>query len=193
MYDTVSVCNEKWTWVSYISNVLSNKTIFFDILDFWCQLVVIRFVKTLLKRRMFVSSWKFQRVDYCTAWSNSTKSVEKRDLPKHGQTCGHRFADVIWRIPNPTLTDVNWVSFDFNVSYSSRWCWSQDWICSRKKSLILRTFPRTLSFRIPFYCVLSSGMLSGFMNPPTFSFCKPWKEKPPKRPGAATWAVKVSM
>jgi len=28
---------------------------------------------------------------------------------------------------------------------------------------------------------------------PTFSFYKPWKEKPPKRPGAATWAVKISM
>jgi len=34
-------------------------------------------------------------VDYYTAGSNSTKSVEKRDLPKHGQTCGHRFEDVI--------------------------------------------------------------------------------------------------
>ena len=32
--------------------------ILFDILDFWCQLVVIRFVKTLSKRRMFVSSMK---------------------------------------------------------------------------------------------------------------------------------------
>jgi len=28
---------------------------------------------------------------------------------------------------------------------------------------------------------------------PIFSFFKPWKEKPPKKPGAATWAVKVSM
>jgi hypothetical protein len=39
-------------------NVFSNKTILFDNLDFWCQLVVIRFVKTLSKRRMFVSSMK---------------------------------------------------------------------------------------------------------------------------------------
>ena len=46
-------------WVTYINNLLSNKTILFDILDFWCQLVVIRFVKTLSKRRMFVSSMKF--------------------------------------------------------------------------------------------------------------------------------------
>jgi hypothetical protein len=38
-------------------------------------------------------------------------------------------------------------------------------ICSWKKSPILRTFPRTLSFRIPFYCVLYSGLWSGFMNP----------------------------
>ena len=45
-------------WVTYINNVLSNKTILFHILDFWCQLVVIRFVKTLSKRRMFVSSMK---------------------------------------------------------------------------------------------------------------------------------------
>ena len=58
LYDTVSVFNGKWTWVTYISNILSNKTILFDILDFWCQLVVIRFVKTLSKRRMFVSSMK---------------------------------------------------------------------------------------------------------------------------------------
>ena len=49
-----------------------------------------------------IHSWKFQRIDYYTAWLNSLKFVEKRDLPNHGQTCGHRFADVIWRIPNPT-------------------------------------------------------------------------------------------
>ena len=53
-------------------------------------------------------SWKFQHVDYYTAWSYSTKFVEKTDLPNDGQTCGHRFADVIWRIPNPTLrVDLN--------------------------------------------------------------------------------------
>jgi len=56
--NTVSVFNESEIWVTYINNVLSNKTILFDILDFWCQLVVIRFVKTLSKRRMFVSSMK---------------------------------------------------------------------------------------------------------------------------------------
>ena len=48
----------EWSWVIYINNVLSIKTILFDILDFWCQLVVIRFVKTLSKRRMFVSFMK---------------------------------------------------------------------------------------------------------------------------------------
>jgi len=49
--------SQQWTWVMYIHNVLSIKTILFDILDFWCsrcQLEVIRFVKTLSKRRMFV-------------------------------------------------------------------------------------------------------------------------------------------
>jgi len=56
LYNTVKLQN--WTWVTYISNVLSNKKILFDILDFWCQLVVIRFVKTLSKRRMFVSFMK---------------------------------------------------------------------------------------------------------------------------------------
>jgi len=50
--------SQEWTWVTYFINVLSNKTILFDILDFWCQLVVIRFVKTLSKRRMFVSFMK---------------------------------------------------------------------------------------------------------------------------------------
>jgi len=53
---------EEWTWVNYISNVLSIKTILFDILDFWCQLVVIRFVKTFLKHRMFVS---FMKISAC--------------------------------------------------------------------------------------------------------------------------------
>ena len=57
-YDTVSVCYGNEIWISYINNVLSNKTILFDILDFWCQFVVIRLVKTLSKRRMFVSSMK---------------------------------------------------------------------------------------------------------------------------------------
>jgi len=47
-----------WTWVNYINDVLSIKTILFDILDFWYQLEVIRFVKTLSKRRMFVLSMK---------------------------------------------------------------------------------------------------------------------------------------
>jgi len=54
--------SQEWTWVTYISNVLSNKTILFDILDFWCQLVVIRFVKTLSKRRMFAS---FMKISAC--------------------------------------------------------------------------------------------------------------------------------
>jgi len=49
-------------------------------------------------------SWKFQRVDSYTAWSNSTKYVEGRDRPNHGQTCRHRFVDVIWRIPNHILS-----------------------------------------------------------------------------------------
>jgi len=51
-----------WTWVIYINNVLSIKTILFDILDFWCQLEVIQFVKTLSKRRMFVS---FMKISAC--------------------------------------------------------------------------------------------------------------------------------
>ena len=53
---------EEWTWVIHMSNVLSIKTILFDILDFWCQLVIIRFVKTLLKRRMFDS---FMKISAC--------------------------------------------------------------------------------------------------------------------------------
>jgi len=47
-----------WTWVIYINNVLLIKTILFDILEFWCQLEEIRFVKTLSKRCMFVSFMK---------------------------------------------------------------------------------------------------------------------------------------
>ena len=33
-YDTVSVCNENEIWVTYINDVLSNKTILFNILDY---------------------------------------------------------------------------------------------------------------------------------------------------------------
>ena len=51
-----------WTWVIYNNNVLSIKTILFDILDFWCQSEVIRFVKTLSKRHMFVS---FMKISAC--------------------------------------------------------------------------------------------------------------------------------
>jgi len=53
---------KEWTWVIYINNVLSIKTILFHILDFWCQLEQIRFVKTLSKRRMFVS---FMKISAC--------------------------------------------------------------------------------------------------------------------------------
>ena len=102
------VCH-MWTRGIYLNNVLSIKTILIDILDFWCQLEDKLKWFDLWKHFWNVAcsfhSWKFQRVDYYTAWSNSTKFVEKRDLPNHGQTCGHRFADVIWRIPNPTLIE----------------------------------------------------------------------------------------
>jgi len=47
---------------SGLNNVLSNKTILFDILDFWCHLVVIRFVKTLSKLCMFAS---FMKISAC--------------------------------------------------------------------------------------------------------------------------------
>jgi len=52
----------EWTWVIYVNNVLSIKTILFDILDFWCQLEEIQFAKTLSKRRMFVS---FMKISAC--------------------------------------------------------------------------------------------------------------------------------
>jgi len=54
--------NHWWTWVIQINNVLSIKTILFDILDFRCQLQEIRLVKTLSKRRMFVS---FMKISAC--------------------------------------------------------------------------------------------------------------------------------
>ena len=51
-----------WTCITYIHNKLSIKTILFDIVDFWCQLEVIRFVKTLSKRRMLVL---FMKISAC--------------------------------------------------------------------------------------------------------------------------------
>ena len=93
----------KWTWIIYIYDVLSIKTILFDILDFWYQLEKIRFVKTLSKHRMFVSFMKILACWLLHRLIKLNKFVEKRDLPNYGQTCGHYFGDVIWRIPNPTL------------------------------------------------------------------------------------------
>jgi len=55
------------------------------------------------------------------------------------------------------------------------WRRSQNQICSRKKSPILRTFSWNSSFRIPFYCVPSSGLWSGFMN----SIMKGYERLPP--------------
>jgi len=66
-------------------------------------------------------SWKFQHVDSYTAWSNSIKFVVKRDPPNHGQTCGHRFGDVIWRIPNPT-----WRGGHFNFLLTPMGGWVGD-------------------------------------------------------------------
>jgi len=47
-----------------------------------------------------------------------------------------------------------------------------------KKSPILQNFPRTLSFRIPFYFVLYSGLWSGFMNPPPSVFSNRARKSP---------------
>ena len=53
-----------WTWIIYINDLSSIKTILFNILawDFWCQLEEIRFVKTLSKLRMIVS---FIKISAC--------------------------------------------------------------------------------------------------------------------------------
>jgi len=49
----------QWTWDIYINNALSIKMILFNIVDYWCRLEEIQFVKTRSKRRMFVSFMKF--------------------------------------------------------------------------------------------------------------------------------------
>jgi len=61
-YDTVPLFCACEIWVINMNKLQSNKTILFDILDFWCQLEVIRFVKTLSKRRMFIS---FMKISAC--------------------------------------------------------------------------------------------------------------------------------
>jgi len=86
------------TWVIDINNILSFKTILFDILVFRCQLEEIRFVKTLSKRRMFVSfikisaSWlphcllKFNKICWekrpAKPQPNLRTSFWRRDLKK---------------------------------------------------------------------------------------------------------------
>ena len=85
-----------WTWVIYIYDILSIKTRFWP---FDANSKRFNLWKHFRNVPCSFHSWKFQRVDYYTAWSNSTKFSEKRDLRNHGQTCGHRFGDVIWRIP----------------------------------------------------------------------------------------------
>jgi len=85
-----------WTCITYIHNKLSIKTILFDIVDFWCQLEVIRFVKTLSKRRMLVlfmkisACWllhrliKFNKIWWekrpAKPWPNLRTSFCRRDL-----------------------------------------------------------------------------------------------------------------
>jgi len=61
-HDTVPLFWKREIWVTNMKKVQSNKTILSDILDFWCQLEMIRFVKTLSKRRMFVS---FMKISAC--------------------------------------------------------------------------------------------------------------------------------
>jgi len=85
-----------WTWVVYIYDVLSIKTIFWP---FDANLKRFGFWKHFRNVACSFHPWKFQRVDYYTAWWNSTKFVEKRDLPNHGKSRG----EVIWKIPNLTL------------------------------------------------------------------------------------------
>jgi len=58
----ISFDNVNRTCFIYTYDLLSIKTILFDILDFWCQLEEIRFVKRLSKRRMFVS---FMKISAC--------------------------------------------------------------------------------------------------------------------------------
>jgi len=95
---------EEWTWVIYLSNVLSIKRNSFQYFRLLMSTCSDSICENAFETSLFCFIQKFQRVDYYTAWSNLTKFVEKRDLPNHGQTCGHRFPDVIWRIPNPNLT-----------------------------------------------------------------------------------------
>jgi len=110
----------KGTWVINMKNVLPIKTILFDILDFWCQLEEIRFVKTLSKRRMLVS---FMKILAC--WLLH---------------CLIKFNKICWEKrpakPRPNL----WTSFcrcdlknsqpHLNVSYSS--CWGNSLINTLK-------------------------------------------------------------
>ena len=103
------------------------------------------------------------------------------------------------------LLGVLWKSlseFEFGGEFgeSKDFFWEHIWSCDLRSAgrrtefalvtslLILRTFSRNSSFRIPFYCSLSYGLWSGFINSPPFSFFKLRKEKPTKRPGAVTWA-----
>jgi len=69
--------NQCESWVFYIYDLLSIKMILFDILDVWCQFEEIRFVKIFRNVACSFHSWKFQRVDYYTAWSNWTKKMWK--------------------------------------------------------------------------------------------------------------------
>ena len=137
-YDTVSVWNKNEIWVTYINNVSSNLTILFDILDFWCQLVVIRLVKTLSKRRMFVSSMKISACWLLHRWiifnkicwekrpaktrPNPRTSFCRRDL-KNIQP----HLNVIQIYPHPTLLAWEGNVFHwFNKNHwhlrLSRWC-----------------------------------------------------------------------
>jgi len=91
-----------------------------------------------------------------------------RDLLNHGQSCGHRFGDVIWRIPNPTLTHA----FDRadrttervifrNWSFRVRRDLFYEFILPVTINVSKHIFPAAQSFR----CLYSTfGDLSSFCN-----------------------------
>ena len=85
------------------------------------------------------------------------------------------------------------ISTSFHWAAISRFCaqklWrrSHDKICSGKKSPILQTHSRNASFQIPFHSLLSSGLWSGFMNPP-LHFFQTAKGKAPKE----AWGGRLS-
>jgi len=83
--------NYSQTWVIYTDDLLSIKTILFDILDFWCQLEEIRFVKRLFE----TSHVRFIHKNFSVLITTPLDQIELNVLWKEACQATAKPADIV--------------------------------------------------------------------------------------------------